>query len=123
MWKRITSVGQLGQAPLRAIQTPPQLPTPISQPTAVIGQIRDYRAVPNLQTPDKHKEYSNQQDFDRTVLNPEKAEGTRSGTDNEVAKSQSASDTSPTANAHQPTHGSHRADSGLPRRSQPANTG
>lgn len=97
MWKRITSVGQLGQTSLRAIQTPPQLPTPISQPTAVIGQIRDYRAIPNLQTPDKHKEYSNQQDFDRTVLNPEKAEGTRSGTDNEVAKSPSAYDPTKTS--------------------------
>ena len=97
MWKRITSVGQLGQTSLRAIQTPPQLPTPISQPTAVIGQIRAYRAVPSLQIPDKHKEYSHQQDFDRTVLNPERAEGTRSGTDSEVAKSPSAYDPTKTS--------------------------
>lgn len=52
--------------------------------------------MPGFQV-DRRREYDHLQDFDRTVLNPERAEGTRSGTDNDVAKQRTAYDPSKTS--------------------------
>lgn len=102
MWKRIASISQLGQLsgsrPVRC----PQLQVAVINPNvATIDQTRGFRFIPSLQVPGKQDDYNNQQDFDRHALNPEKAEGTSSGTDSEVAKYPTAYDPTKTSPEHE----------------------
>lgn len=100
MLERIASVGQISRLSgsraggvLR-----PHLPiASIRSSTAPATRSRGFHSIPGLQASRKQEERYNQQDFDREVLNPERAEGTVSGTDSEVAKYETAYDPSNTS--------------------------
>lgn len=97
MWKRIVSISQLPQLSSRTVQRP-QLRAAIIKPdTVTISRTRGFHVIPTLQGPRKQDNYNDQQDFDRKVLNPEKSEGTVSGTDSEIAKYPTAYDPTKTS--------------------------
>lgn len=89
MWKSLISTSQ------RASRAAPR-----SHPTASIGRTSlpttgpcSFSAVPSLRKDENEKD----QFLDRESLKPERTEGTKSGTDNEVAQQPSAYDPSNTA--------------------------
>lgn len=97
MWKRIVSISQLPPLSSRTAQRP-QLRAAIIKPdTAAISPTRGFHVVPTLQGSRKQGDHNNQQDFDRKALNPEKSEGTVSGTDSEIAKYPTAYDPAKTS--------------------------
>lgn len=89
MFKRLASISQLGQAASKAVQrTQPQLRTLAAQ---------SFSSIPNLRTTKKDAGFTQSEDFNRTALDPERNEGTNSGTDSEVAQHPSAYDPNDTA--------------------------
>lgn len=98
MWERIASVSHIAKVSGDRAVLRPRLPiVSIRSSTAPTTWSRGFRSVPGLEASRKHEERYNQQDFDRTALNPERAESTVSGTDSEVAKYDTAYDPSQTS--------------------------
>lgn len=98
MWERITSLGQIGRLSGNRAVLRPRLPISVIRSSiASTAQSRGFRSVPELRASRKQENRDNQQDFDRHALNPERAEGTVSGTDGEVAKYRTAYDPSKTS--------------------------
>lgn len=98
MFKKLAFIGQQAQSASRVVQRPlPQLRTPLVQPTPVASATVQFSTHPALQTTKKDAGFSRSEDFDRTVLNPKRNEGTKSGTDSEVAQHGAAYDPSRTS--------------------------
>ncbi|KAI9925195.1 hypothetical protein ASPWEDRAFT_705658 [Aspergillus wentii DTO 134E9] len=85
MLSRITSISQHGLAATRSLR---QFHPPIASSAQ---QTRAFHGAPSLRTSDSNKEQ------DRTTLNPERSEVTKSGTDSEVAQHPAAYDPSKTS--------------------------
>ncbi|ODM17357.1 hypothetical protein SI65_07032 [Aspergillus cristatus] len=99
MFKRLASSSQ--QASRVVQRQRPQLRTPLVQPTptappAAAATVQ-FSTRPALHTTKKDAGFSHSEDFDRTALDPKRNEGTKSGTDSEVAQHRTAYDPSRTS--------------------------
>ena len=99
MWERIISVAQIGQLSSSRAILRPRLPITMvrSSTASTAPSSRGFRSVPYVRESRKEESRDNQRDFDRNALNPERAEGTVSGTDSEVAKYRTSYDPSNTS--------------------------
>ncbi|BCR92788.1 uncharacterized protein ACHE_80688A [Aspergillus chevalieri] len=99
MFKRLASSSQ--QASRVVQRRRPQLRTPLVQPPptappAAAATVQ-FSTRPALHTTKKDAGFSHSEDFDRTALDPKRNEGTKSGTDSEVAQHRAAYDPSQTS--------------------------
>jgi len=103
MFKRLAFTSQQAsrvvQCQLPQLRTPLVQPTatPVPTPAAAADATVQFSTHPVLHTSKKDAGFSHSEDFDRTALDPKRNEGTKSGTDSEVAQHRSAYDPSRTS--------------------------